>query len=55
MIRVAIVDDHSIARRGLEALMSEAPDITVTGTGSAWAEASSSALTMTRPLCQPCR
>lgn len=38
MIRVAIVDDHPIARRGLETLLSEAPDITVTGLAASAAE-----------------
>jgi two-component system nitrate/nitrite response regulator NarL len=47
MIRVAIVDDHPIARRGLETLLSEAPDITVTGLAASAAE-----LTATGP--PPC-
>jgi DNA-binding NarL/FixJ family response regulator len=34
MIRIAIADDHAIVRRGLRQIISEAPDLSVTGEAS---------------------
>jgi DNA-binding NarL/FixJ family response regulator len=39
MIRVVLVDDHAVVRRGLEQLLSGVDDITVVGTASDGAEA----------------